>query len=167
MTRALFILRHAEAQAAVDGDDFGRRLTGRGAGAAEEVGRVMVARHWIPELVLASPASRARETVEAVTGALAAAGDAPVPVEYDTRLYNASVDTLVHVISGISPDTRRILLVGHNPGLADLVEFLSGPVRRRADGRLLATASLARLIPHAGWQELGARTAALADLVHA
>lgn len=165
MTRTLFVLRHAAARAAVGGDDFGRPLSGQGAADAQEVGRTMRARDWIPGLVLASPAARARATAQAVV-AILAAGGTPVPVEYDERLYNASPDTLLHVLAGTGPDVERLLLVGHNPGLAELVEYLAGAAARRADGRLLATASLARLLPRTGWQGLGAGSAVLADLLH-
>ena len=166
MTRALLVLRHAEARAAVGGDAFLRPLTADGVAAARQVGREMRTRGWIPDVVLSSTATRARQTAEAIVTALAAAG-APLALDDNDRLYNASVETLLDALAGCDPDARRILIVGHNPGLAELVECLTGPVARRSDGRLLATASLAHLLPHAGWQELGPRTAALADLIHA
>jgi len=165
--RTLLIMRHAKAEPAGDGvDDFARALAGRGAKDAARVGREMRERGWIPDLVLCSPAARTRATLEALLPELGAGHlAAPEAVRYEDRLYNASPDTLRQVIAAVAAKTRRLLIVGHNPGLEILVEGLaSEPPPRKSNGKLMTTATLACLETDATWRELregGARLAGL------
>jgi len=76
----------------------------------------------LPDLVLSSPSLRTRETVERLKQG---AGLLP-RVEYVPELYLASPATLCRVVAAHGGEARRLLLVGHNPGLEDLVTRLSG-----------------------------------------
>ncbi|MFL6142806.1 MAG: SixA phosphatase family protein [Labedaea sp.] len=77
------------------------------------------------DLVLCSTARRARQTWQ-----LAGTGlDPRPPVREDERLYGASPTELLTVLAELSDEPRRVVLVGHNPGLADLVEQLCGEAK--------------------------------------
>jgi phosphohistidine phosphatase len=76
----------------------------------------------LPDLVLSSPAVRARETVEGLKQ-----GASLLPrVEYVPELYLALPATLLRVVAERGGEAERVMLVGHNPGLEDLVTRLSG-----------------------------------------
>jgi phosphohistidine phosphatase len=96
------------------------------------MGRFISGKKVLPDLVLSSTAARARETAELAIAAMRA----PVDLRYDERLYLASVPTLLEVVSQIDDDRRRPLLIGHNPGLEDLVFRLTGKARTVPTGAL-------------------------------
>lgn len=97
--------------------DFDRPLNDRGRAGAAVMGR-HIAEHGIRwQRVLSSPAVRAAETIEL---AARAAGQS-VPVEWDRRLYLASSDNLGDVLRELPDHTASVLMVGHNPGLEDLI----------------------------------------------
>ena len=73
------------------------------------------------EVVVSSPAVRARTTSDLVTTQLAAQPE----TRHDNRLYGKPAETLVEVIREL-PAVETVLLVGHNPVLEDLVELLTG-----------------------------------------
>lgn len=152
----LAVLRHAKSSWEMPGQaDFDRGLTPRGLEAAPAMGRHMRDIGLEPDLVLCSPARRARETAELALGALS-----PVPprIEYDRMIYGATAESLASRLRRISENTRCVLLIGHNPGLQDLVMAL---VRRPLAGTSGAledkfpTATLAVLeLPFPRWSDL-------------
>jgi phosphohistidine phosphatase len=113
-------LRHAKAENGEGLRDEERRLTQRGRRAAERVGELLEDR--LPERVLSSTAVRTRETVEL----FAKRGRYFGPVEYVPELYLAEPSAIVKAVAARGGDAARVLLVGHNPGLEDLVSRLSG-----------------------------------------
>lgn len=119
--KELLVLRHAESMAGLAGDsDRSRALSPRGHEQARAVGQWLVARQLRPNLVLSSSARRARMTA---TLALAAF-PAPYPaVELADGVYDATPGYLFDLL-GKNDDARRVLLVGHNPGLTSLVSLL-------------------------------------------
>jgi len=129
-------MRHAKSSWG-DGSlaDFDRPLNERGLKAAPLLGRFMRKQKLRPDLILCSPAERARQTVSLVVEA-AGLG---VPLRYDERIYEATSARLVEVVSQIEEDAGEAMLVGHNPGLEVLLERLTGESRR------MPTAALARV----------------------
>ena len=87
------------------------------------------------DLVLSSPATRAKHTTELFVAA-ARLKNAPV---YDERLYEASARRLLNIISALDDDKKSVLLVGHNPGFEELCERLTGDMRK------VPTAALIRI----------------------
>ncbi|MDR2877655.1 MAG: histidine phosphatase family protein [Chromatiales bacterium] len=156
MTRALLVLRHGEAAGERGGSgDFNRPLTREGASDAARVGCEMKARGWIPDHVLYSSAQRTQETVVAVLAELGIALT-NARVRSEKMLYNAPLDVLLHFVSGCPSHVHRVLIVGHNPGLEQLVEYLAdAPPLRKSNGKLMTTAALACLQTQANWRELG------------
>ena len=115
--KTLYILRHAKAEAgnATQGDHE-RMLAERGVDAADHMGKYLVRRSIVPELVLCSTAQRASQTWEHVQQAYKVAP----PLEYSERAYLASPNELLFLISQIPESVSSLLIVGHNPGLHQL-----------------------------------------------
>ncbi len=151
----LLILRHATSDRGRGGEsDFDRPLSARGRRDASRIGRELCTRALRPDLILSSPALRARETTLAVYAGLAPA-DGELSVRYEPGIYEASRDTLLKVLGKVRPGTRRVLLVGHNPGLDSLlVHFCGHGLPYTADGRLLTTGALAHVVLLGGWTRL-------------
>jgi phosphohistidine phosphatase len=149
-SRELLILRHAKSdRGGFAGPDFDRPLDDRGREDAPRVGKWLRKKDLVPDHVVASPARRARDTAEAVA---AAAGIEPAAIAWEKGIYDASLGALLRVLAEVPPGARRILLVGHNPGLEELVLHLAaGDVPMPEDGKLLVTSALARFdLPPAG-----------------
>jgi phosphohistidine phosphatase len=143
--------------------DFERPLARRGEKEAPRAGERIKEHGWMPDYVLSSPALRARDTTKAITRAL----DLPDGViHFDDRIYMASRAVLLRVLTDCPAQARRVLLVGHNPGLDDLLEYLaeSRPART-PDGKLLTTAAVACLETDSTWTGLKQGSARLVGLL--
>ena len=118
--RELILLRHAHAEPAAPGqDDIDRPLSLQGQAEAEAAGRWLADQGLVPDRVLCSPARRTRETLEQVmqiTGF--------VEQRQEPRIYEATPGTLMDVADE-HRECGRLMLVGHNPGLEQLVALLS------------------------------------------
>lgn len=120
----LALLRHAKS--AWDDprvDDFDRPLASRGAAAASAMGAYLARERLEPDLVLCSTAARARDTLALVLPELGS--PAPQAV-YDEFLYLAAPATLLDRLRRIADGARRVLMIGHNPGLHALALDLVG-----------------------------------------
>jgi len=121
--KTLFLLRHAKAVSTGDGlRDFDRSLSDQGREQVERVGKDLKQQNIGFDLVLSSTALRARETTELV---LTAAGSMS-EVRFDQRIYEASVQQLLELVCEIEEGKNEVLLVGHNPGLEELLKRLTG-----------------------------------------
>jgi phosphohistidine phosphatase len=130
--KILYVLRHAKSDWGDSSlEDLGRPLNARGKKAAKAIGKELRKRKIKPDLVLASPAVRAQQTIERVQDAYGSKFE----VRAEPRIYGSGSGTLVDLIRSAPDDVDRLMIVGHNPGLQDLVVKLSGP------GELLDEAS--------------------------
>ncbi|HHJ38374.1 MAG TPA: histidine phosphatase family protein [Methylothermaceae bacterium] len=148
----LGLLRHAKSAWNTDAPtDFDRPLNERGKRDAPRMGKWMAAQDWVPDTIIASPARRAKQTVKRVCREL---GFPLEQISWEERIYNADVSDLLAVLRECPETSRKVLLVGHNPGLSDLLELLTGSI---SDGalKLLPTAALARLEVDGAWKDLG------------
>jgi len=117
--RELILLRHAHADPAITGQtDMDRPLSPEGLAEAEAAGRWLHANHLVPDLVLCSPSRRTRETLEAV---LEAVGYVDQRLEDD--IYEGSSGVLA-ALADRHRTVDRLLVVGHNPGLEQLVALM-------------------------------------------
>ena len=156
--RTLWLLRHAKASAGGAGlADRDRPLTARGRDGAERIGRHLAERGARPDLVLCSPSLRTRETLEPVTKALGV----ELSVDFDDELYLASEGDLQKRIEQVPDGASSVLLVGHNPGVAELALRLA--VRGDPDAlaelrRKFPTGALAEFrIPSPHWSQFARR----------
>lgn len=119
--RHLHLLRHAKSSWADEElSDHDRPLSGRGRRACNLLAGHLASSGIAPDLVLASPARRAAETVEGISGAFRP----HIPIWTDERLYTAEAADLAAVIAEVPDMARSVLLVGHNPAIEDLAEQL-------------------------------------------
>lgn len=165
MTRELLLLRHGKSDWHADSDDLRRPLKDRGKRGAQRIGLWLQQQGLVPDHVLSSPAERARVTAEKCCKAM---GLTAQDVHLDPRLYLATPDTLLAVLADCPANPQRVMLVGHNPGLEQLLRLLvATPIDTPADGKLLPTATLARLSMPDDWHQLLAGSASLLALVRA
>lgn len=104
--------------------DFDRPLNGRGRRDAPRVGDFLADQSAEPDLIVASPARRARATAELA----ADAGDFACELAFDQRIYQADAAALLEVIADLPEWAERVMLVGHNPGCEELVADLCGEI---------------------------------------
>ncbi len=163
MTRRLWLLRHGKSDwHGETAHDFDRPLAGRGEGDAARVGEWLSKRGTAPDYVVSSPARRARQTTLAVCGAL---GIGEKRIFWDPRIYGASLDQLLDVLADCPATAACTLLVGHNPGLDELLMHLAGSrVETDAKGKLMTTAALADLAMPFAWGTLPPGCAELVTL---
>lgn len=125
--KRLFLLRHAKSSWDDPSiADFDRPLNERGIRAAPFMGELMASRGIVPDIILSSPAVRARKTAELVKESSGFAGT----LAHDERIYEASLSTLVKVIAQIGDNLDSALIVGHNPGMEGAVSYLTGETHR-------------------------------------
>jgi phosphohistidine phosphatase len=113
------------------------------------MGKLIRNRQIVPDLIITSTAKRAFATAKSVAAASGYQND----IKYTRQLYHAWVDTFIEVVSGVPGDPERVMIVGHNPGMEELVEVLTGERER------MPTAALAQIeLPILHWQELDEET---------
>jgi phosphohistidine phosphatase len=162
MTHELLLLRHAKSDWAVDMDDFSRPLKKRGRRAAKRVGCWLREQHLLPDTIFSSPATRALTTAQRVCRQLDIDESAIV---CDPRIYEADAQALLSVLNSCGHE-RRVLLVGHNPGLEDLLlKLVPHSVPLSVNGKCLPTAALAQLSFEGDWAELAEGGAKLMTLI--
>jgi phosphohistidine phosphatase len=128
--RRLMLLRHAKSDWSVAGArDHDRALNARGREAAPKMGAYMARHALVPDLVVASTATRVSETLDLILPAF----EARPQVQQDARLYGAGANALLGVIQATPRTAHSVLLVGHNPGIGELASSLiaSGDVEAR------------------------------------
>ena len=144
--KTLLVLRHAKSSwddAALD--DHERPLNKRGRRDAPRMGELVREHGLIPDVVISSDAVRARLTAEAVIEAARYAG----AILLDRRLYMAGPADILSLLRTVGEKAETVMIVGHNPGLEELVAQLTG------DWQDLPTAALAQIIlPIDRWRDL-------------
>ena len=168
--RRLMLLRHAKTETdAPSGRDRDRRLDNRGRTDAAEIGNWLGRHPPFPDLVLVSPAVRAHQTWEIVWDAMR--DFAPEPqLELLPELYSADPSHLLQIIRTVSAtDPKRLLVIGHNPGIHELALALTGSgdaAGRRAIEDNLPTAGLALFdFPVGDWDDVAFRRGKLVQFV--
>ncbi len=154
--KTLLLMRHGKSDWSAADGDFDRPLTKRGWDDAPMIGRLLADAHLIPDRVLTSPAVRAWTTAKLVAGA----GEFPDEPVKAGSLYESGVDDYLELLRRQSDKDDIVMVVGHNPTLADLLAGLSGTQAR------LPTAALACLDAEIeAWQDLAPQACTLRWLV--
>jgi len=160
--RRLMLLRHAKSDWSTPGQrDIDRTLSARGREAAAVMGRYMAQHALVPDHVLVSSARRTRETWEL----LAPAFDRQPAFAYEPRLYEASPARLLELFRAADPAVHALLVIGHNPGLQEVVTALAATGDIDARQQMIEkfpTAALAILdFPTDDWRDLKPNTGRL------
>jgi len=148
-------MRHGKTEAHhVDGD-FARELTDRGVQDSARIGRVIKGTVGKIDVIVSSPAARAAQTARIVAKEIGFEGK----IEWRPEIYGASPDVLLNIVGGLPQGVSTALLVGHNPGLEELIEDLTET--DLPDGHL-PTAGVAHVTFNSTWSEstLGSGTLA-------
>jgi phosphohistidine phosphatase len=161
MRKELWLLRHGKSDRDLAVDDFDRPLKKRGKRAAQQIGEGLHQQHLIPDWIVSSPAKRAFSTAKIVHKALAVES---LDLNLDKRLYQEGFERLKTVLAECPITARRVLLVGHNPELEDLLIHLVGAAKLPDTDKLLPTATLVRLTMPDDWSHLEAGSAELLSI---
>ena len=119
----VLILRHAKSSwKHADVNDHDRPLNKRGKRDAPHMGELLQNEHLVPDLIISSTAKRASSTAKTVANAAGYEGD----IALNQSLYAAAPTAYIDVLHDLSNEYARVLMIGHNPGLEQLVNMLSG-----------------------------------------
>jgi phosphohistidine phosphatase len=155
--KTLFLLRHAKSSWKDKTlADFDRPLNSRGKRATQTLGAFFKKERVNPNLIISSCAVRARETIEAILHS----SKTPSELRFDERIYEATAERLFEVVSEIEKAARSVMIVGHNPGLEELLAFLTG------ESRIMPTGALAKItFKDSNWNSIGPRAGTLEWLI--
>jgi phosphohistidine phosphatase len=155
--KTLFLVRHAKSS--WDDNtlpDKDRPLNDRGKRNAPRMGKRLAKRDVKADLILSSPASRALKTAEIIAKKL---DYRRKDIVVDDRLYPGAADDLLHIIHELGDKLNRVMLVGHNPALAELAHHLSSDITD------MPTCAVAELTFNAkSWRDVGDATLATVAL---
>lgn len=155
--KTLFIMRHAKSSwDNPDWSDFERPLNKRGLETAPFMGKVMNKNNFTPQIIVSSSAMRAKQTANLVRKSAGFNAE----IFFDERIYEASPQRLLEVISNIEDEYDSAMIVGHNPGFENLVRVLTGKIEP------MPTAALAVIdLEINAWKEINAETGNLRKLI--
>lgn len=137
MTKTLLIMRHAKSSWKNEKlKDIDRPLKHRGEEAANLIGKVLVKTELVPQVVLSSPAQRAKQTAELVVEESKFKGE----LKFVDSFYMGEPENYIKALKELPDEIERVMVVGHNPGLEALLQLLDGKVDS------LPTGSLAYLV---------------------
>ena len=122
MVKKLFLLRHGHASGGYQMNDFDRPLSSLGIEGIEQLSINLKSKSFEPNKLLVSPAVRTKETCSILVENLSINS----PLEYVEGIYEACVQFLFKLIASVESSVERLLVIGHNPGLSYLVEYMTG-----------------------------------------
>jgi len=132
--------------------DFERPLKARGRRDVPCMGEYLASLDLTPDLIVSSPAERARQTAELFAEAVGYGG----AIRWEKAIYGASVGELMTVLRRQPDDAEHIVLIGHNPGFEELASYLIGgdPHGLAKDIRLPTAAAAHILLDATSWRDV-------------
>jgi phosphohistidine phosphatase len=148
--KTLLLLRHAKSSwKQPELNDHDRPLNKRGRREAPKVGKFLKESDLLPELILSSTARRARDTAQAVADESGYDGE----IDQLPDLYLSDTACYMDVLQRLPDEVNRVLVVGHNPDLDELLILLTDVNQH------MSTAALAQIdLPITCWAELNEAT---------
>lgn len=122
MLRSLYLLRHGTAEQNYFVSDFDRSLTAEGVIQVRNLGLKLRKEDFYPSITYCSSANRTRQTADIFLEQL----DYVLPVKFQKSIYEAPTRVLFEIVVNCADEFDSLLLIGHNPGLSHLCEYLSG-----------------------------------------
>ena len=119
--KKLYLIRHAKSDWSNSSlDDFDRPLNNRGKKNAPFIGKILRTKNIHPDLIISSPAYRARETTRKIAKKINYKNE----IMYNENIYEASLKTILEIVNFIDDEYDNVFIVGHNPGLNMLAFYL-------------------------------------------
>ena len=103
--------------------DFERPLNNRGKRDAPFMGKKLYETGFMPDMVISSPAKRAKLTAIEICKAINFSID---DIMFEQMIYGAGTSDLLHMINNLNNDISTVCIFGHNPTLTDFCNYLSG-----------------------------------------
>lgn len=122
--KTLYLIRHAKSDWSDSTlSDFARPLNKRGKKNAPFMGELLAKIGIKPDLILSSPAERAKTTALIIADKV---GYAEESIQFDEELYGAWIEEIEHVLKQVPDSKENVFLFGHNPGLTEFAAYISG-----------------------------------------
>ena len=157
--KTLLNLRHAKSRwKHPELSDNDRPLNKRAKHHAPLMGRLLKEKGLVPDLIISSTAVRAKDTALVVGEVVGYTKK----INFLSSLYSASPDAHIQAINDVAGDNNysTLLVVGHNPGLEELIEVLTGDLQQ------LSTCALAIIeIPIQKWSFIKEKQGKLIDCI--
>lgn len=155
--KTIYVLRHAKSSWKDQSlSDFDRPLNKRGNRTAPFMGELMLSKKLIPEIIISSPAERAKQTAFLIKQA----AHLDVEMKFNQAIYESSTHNLLYIIGEIDDKYSSAMIVGHNPGFEGIVQTLSGEYQR------MPTAALAVIdLEIDSWSESGKNCGTLREIL--
>ena len=120
--KTIYLVRHAKSSWKYPNlDDFERPLNKRGRKSAPFMGTILKKLNVAPNLIISSPANRASMTARIIADKI----NYPLEkIRYSESIYEFSANALIDVIQHIDDVVNKAMLVGHNPALTDLANYI-------------------------------------------
>jgi phosphohistidine phosphatase len=123
MKRRLFIIRHAKSSwKHPELDDYDRPLNSRGKRDAPEMGQRLRKRSVRPDIIVSSPAARAKKTAQIIAEAIGYPKD---KIEFEDSFYASDVGHILKKIKAFNDSCKEAMIFGHNPEFTSLANFLT------------------------------------------
>lgn len=120
----LYLIRHAKSDWNNPSlQDFERPLNKRGRKNAPFMGALLAKEGIQPDLIISSPAIRAKTTALAIADQV---GYPEKEIVFEEDLYGAGIEAIEHVLQKVPDSKKRVFLFGHNPGLTEFSNYISG-----------------------------------------
>ena len=163
--RRIFLLRHALAiPPAAGGNDKTRVLSPKGQSDASMLGRVMMRKNYMPDLILCSTATRTRQTLEKLMQSLPKTETVMIDA-----LYDGGTESYIREIQKIPAKYKSILIIGHNPCVCDYALKITLKAREALLERLQEGCKPATLVALGcdveDWALLEAKSAEITDIM--
>ena len=156
----LLLMRHGKSDRAAQADrDFDRTLSDKGHRDSPRIGQWIRTSQYVPDRIICSPATRATQTAQHVCREI---GMSPTHIDSDARIYDADLDLLLAVLAEVSVTVERLMMVGHNPGFSNLLNYLCP---ENSTGRSMPTAALAIMTLDNPWTDLNENKGNLLSLI--
>lgn len=120
--RIISFIRHAKSDQSVNSPDFDRPLNQRGLNDAPMMGKIIKNEYSQPDLILSSPAKRAKTTAKLIAQAI----DYPeTEIVFMENLYFADTETFFEIIHQLDDNFKQVFIVSHNPGTTYIINRIS------------------------------------------
>lgn len=152
MSVTLYIVRHAKAEdRAIFMADHDRKLTSDGVMAAARMGRYLREKSILPDVIISSTAPRAKDTAKVIAEQL---GYDLTQIDLDEKLFDGGPKAYLAAINALPDTTQSAMIVGHNPDVSYLAEFLT----HERTGSMSKGAVIAVTFEDVAWAEVSGRT---------